>query len=517
MKLRNLIISAAAFPLFAAACADSGAGTSAGAGGTMASGGGGSRGGTTGTGGSAIGGKTGAGGVSPGVGGSGAVGGAGTGGTIGVGGSTGSGGATGTGGAATGKGGEAGGSRGTGGTVGIGGSMGNGSAGNNGSAGASAGSNGRGGIGGTAAGGTTGGTGGAFPFNPSYILGADISWATQHEAEGFSYSDGSSTKRMEQIMAENGFNYIRLRTFVDPSASDGYSPGQNWCGQADTVTMAKRVKSCGMGLLIDFHMSDTWASLGTNANAAAMPLAWRTLSKTVPATPVSTSTHLTNNLYQTAHDYVYGVMQALVAAGAKPDMVQIGNETNTGMSGISMGDWAEFSALVNAGIKAVRETDPSIIVWAQNGRPRPDSAGGSNFDGWVDEYLSGQSPYVPAIDEDGICGSTYGTTDNGADWTTSFGYVVDTYKVPVMSCEYTDKSPNSPAGALINGVMRALPNKLGRGSFIWEPADYPSTGINVAGTLFNLSGHVYTTNSAMTAYPTLAKSYGLPVPSGTCQ
>ena len=248
-------------------------------------------------------------------------------------------------------------------------------------------------------------------------------------------------------MAENGFNYIRLRTFVDPSASDGYSPGQNWCGQADTVTMAKRVKACGMGLLVDFHMSDTWASLGTNANAAAMPLAWRSLSQTVPSTPVSNATHLTNNLYQTAHDYVYGVMQALVAAGAKPDMVQIGNETNTGMSGISMSNWPAFSALVNAGIKAVRETDPKIIVWAQNGRPRPDSAGGSNFDGWVDDYLSGKSPHTPAIDEDGICGSTYGTTDNGADWTTCFSYVVDTYNKPVMSCEYTDESPNNAGRA----------------------------------------------------------------------
>jgi arabinogalactan endo-1,4-beta-galactosidase len=373
-------------------------------------------------------------------------------------------------------------------------------------------------TGGTGAGGATTGSGGSFPFNPAYIVGADISWTTQHEAQGYKYSDGTTQRPMEQIMAENGFNYIRLRTFVDPSASDGYSPGQQWCGQADTVAMAKRVKACGLGLLIDFHMSDTWASLGTNANAAAMPLAWRSLSQTVPSTPVSNTTHLTNNIYQTAHDYVYGVMQALVAAGAKPDMVQIGNETNTGMSGISMSNWPAFSALVNAGIKAVRETDPKIIVWAQNGRPRPDSAGGSNFDGWVDDYLSGKSPHTPAIDEDAICGSTYGTTNNGADWTTSFSYVVDTYKVPVMSCEYTNSAANTPAGATINKVMRALPNNLGRGAFIWEPADYPSAGTNVAGTLFNrdTTTKVYTTNSAMAAYPAAVKSYGLPVPAGTC-
>lgn len=360
-----------------------------------------------------------------------------------------------------------------------------------------------------------GGNGSPFPFKPAYILGADISWETQHEAEGYTYSDGKSTKTMSAIMAENGFNFIRLRTFVDPSASDGYSPGQNWCGQADTVTMAKRAKACGMGVFIDFHMSDTWESLGTNANPSAMPLAWRGLSQTVPSTPVSASTHLTNNLYQTAHDYVVGVMQALVAAGAKPDMVQIGNETNSGISGIPMSNWPAFSALVNAGITAVRETDPQIIVWAQNGRPRPNSAGGNNFTGWVDEYLSDKPPNTRSIDEDGICGSTYGTTDNGADWTTSFDYVISTYNKPVMSCEYSDQSPNSPAGAIINRVMRAFPNNRGRGSFIWEPADYPS--VNGSGTLFTLAGKVYTTNAAMTAYPTLAKSYNLAVPSGTCQ
>jgi arabinogalactan endo-1,4-beta-galactosidase len=191
----------------------------------------------------------------------------------GLGGAVGSGGLTGSGG------------RSTGGTTGSGGSAaGAPGSGGTGSGGAGSGGTGSGGTGtggsatgGTGAGGASTGAGGAFPFNPAYIVGADISWTTQHEAQGYKYSDGTTQRPMEQIMAENGFNYIRLRTFVDPSASDGYSPGQQWCGQADTVTMAKRVKACGLGLLIDFHMSDTWASLGTNANAAAMPLAWRSL------------------------------------------------------------------------------------------------------------------------------------------------------------------------------------------------------------------------------------------------
>jgi arabinogalactan endo-1,4-beta-galactosidase len=188
------------------------------------------------------------------------------------------------------------------------------------------------------------------------------------------------------------------------------------------------------------------------------------------------------------------VLTEFVAAGVKPDMVQVGNETNSSMSGVSMSNWANFSGLVNAGIRAVRETDPKIIVWAQHGRPRPDGG----FEPWADSYLGGN----PKIDVDGICGSTYGTTNNGDDWRQEFGYVISKYKLPVLSCEYSD-----PRRDLINSVMRALPNAMGRGTFLWEPTAFGDR------MLFDFAGSTYTANANMAAYATLARSYGLPVPS----
>jgi arabinogalactan endo-1,4-beta-galactosidase len=353
---------------------------------------------------------------------------------------------------------------------------------------------------------------GPFPFTPPFIVGADISWTLQDEAAGATYSDSTGKKPPEQIMAENGFNFIRLRTFVDPQAAGGYSR-QGFCDTAQTVLMTKRVKNCGMGVFVDFHMSDTWSSLGSQP----MPSAWTALSQVVPSTPVSKNT-TGSTIYQAAHDYVASVMQALVAGGVKPDMVQIGNETSSGMSGIDMSNWPAFSALVNAGITAVRETDPSIIVWAQNGRPR-DAAFGT----WVDDYLSDKAPHVPAIDEDGICGSTYGTTTTpaGDDWKQWFGYVVTTYDKPVMSCEYTDSAPDDDGGQVINMVMAGLPKNMGRGSFNWEPTRGSSKQSNL---LFNSNnadsegqfGNQYTVNANMAAYVTLARSHGMPVPSGTC-
>ncbi len=338
---------------------------------------------------------------------------------------------------------------------------------------------------------------GAFPFTPAYILGADISYTLQDEAGGAKYADASGVKPIEEIMADNGFNFIRLRTFVCPSCPGGYS-SQGFCDDKHTVEMAKRVKACGMGVFLDFHMADTWVSLGTGASPSAQPSAWKGM------TP--------SQMQTAAYNYTNMVVKEMADAGVTPDMVQIGNETNAGMSGIPISNWTDLSALIAAAIKGVTDVNPKIGIWVQNGRPRPDSAGGSNFDGWVDTYLGSKGTKL-AIN--GVCGSTYGTTNDGADWIESFSYVINTYNKPVLSCEYTVASPDDNAGQIINTkVMRGFPNHMGIGSFIWEPTRYPAVNSN---TLFTKSGDTYTTNAAMTAYPALAKSYGLPVPSGTCK
>ena len=240
--------------------------------------------------------------------------------------------------------------------------------------------------------------------------------------------------------------------------------------------MAKRVKACQMGLFLDFHMSDLWASIGHQY----VPSQWAGMNP--------------SQMQAAAYAYVKDTLDQMIAAGVKPDMVQIGNETNSRMSGVSMNDWDAFSGLVNAGIRAVRDTDPNIIVWGQHGRPRPDG----NFRPWVDAYLGN----APAIDVDGICGSTYGTTNNGDDWRQEFGYVIDKYQLPVMSCEYTDNRR-----ALINSVMAALPNGMGRGTFIWEPTAYSEHA------LFDRNGSQFRANARLAEYGPLAESLGLPVPS----
>lgn len=239
--------------------------------------------------------------------------------------------------------------------------------------------------------------------------------------------------------------------------------------------MARRVKACKMGLFLDFHMSDLWASIGEQH----VPSAWAGMSS--------------SEMNAAAYAHVKDVLGQMVAAGVKPDMVQVGNENNSRMSGVSMSNWAAYSGLANAGTQAVRDTDPNIIVVVQHGRPRPDGG----FSSWADSYMTN----TPPIDLDWICGSTYGTTCDGCDWISEFGRVIDTYGVPVLSCEYTDNRRN-----LINPIMRDFPNKMGRGTFLWEPSTYDRP-------IFNRDGNIMTPNGSMDEYARLAESYGLPVPA----
>ena len=72
-------------------------------------------------------------------------------------------------------------------------------------------------------------------------------------------------------MKAHGFNYIRLRTFVDPRAADGYDKINGFDDIAHTVAFGKQIKDAGMGLLVDFHYSDNWADPGKQC----VPVAWQ--------------------------------------------------------------------------------------------------------------------------------------------------------------------------------------------------------------------------------------------------
>ena len=190
-----------------------------------------------------------------------------------------------------------------------------------------------------------------------YIIGADISWVAEDEANGSVFYDHDQRGDVFQILKDHGFNYIRLRVFVNPASPKGYAATSKepFCDLEHTKIMAKRARAAGMGLLIDFHYSDTWADPGHQFK----PAAWENLD--FPA------------LKQAVYDHTHAVLTALKQQGTTPDMVQIGNEVTNGMiwpDGRAKDHFDNFAELLKSGIAAAHDVDPSIkiVLHHANGR-----------------------------------------------------------------------------------------------------------------------------------------------------
>jgi arabinogalactan endo-1,4-beta-galactosidase len=70
----------------------------------------------------------------------------------------------------------------------------------------------------------------------SFAKGADISWVTQMESSGYKFFDKNGNQQdLFALMKSLGFNSIRLRAWVNPSAG--------WCNTADVLAKAIRAKT----------------------------------------------------------------------------------------------------------------------------------------------------------------------------------------------------------------------------------------------------------------------------------
>ncbi|GAA0133310.1 hypothetical protein YSY43_01500 [Paenibacillus sp. YSY-4.3] len=176
------------------------------------------------------------------------------------------------------------------------------------------------------------------PFDPDdFIKGVDISTLQALEDIGVKYYEGGVEKDLLEILKNHGVNYVRLRVWNDPVQADGYND------KTHTIAMAQRVKAAGLKLLVDFHYSDFWADPGQQVK----PAAWQGYSF--------------GELKQAVYDYTSEVLTELEAVNAYPDMVQVGNEINSGMM-LPDGSTSRFdnlAELLKQGIQAVRDTTPA--------------------------------------------------------------------------------------------------------------------------------------------------------------
>ena len=328
-------------------------------------------------------------------------------------------------------------------------------------------------------------SGEAKPVSSSVVFdfyrGADISTVQEYERfrTRFFDVDGSETD-VFTLLKRHGFNAVRLRTFVSPSAQYGYAAAG--CGHADesygdkehVVAYAQKVRAAGMAFLLDIHYSDNWADPGKQI----IPSRWR---------GAKDSEEMADSVYQ----YTYDLISALKKVNASPDMVQIGNETTPGIlihvpnsdtdcwgNGVDKastsinGDMGTSSGKANAakyfkaGIRAVKAVSPQTktVLHIESIR-KPQTV---NW--WMEEIFKNQK--VPAE----VMGfSAYTAYGDGPpeDWKSLFEELSSKYPdLEFIVAEYNggDKGNHyeyDGSRKHIDQMVRGLDRWIG--AFLWEP------------------------------------------------
>lgn len=281
----------------------------------------------------------------------------------------------------------------------------------------------------------------------AFARGADISWLTQMEAEGYKFytpdADRKETECIRLLKVYCGINAVRLRVWVNPK--DG------WNGIADVVNKAKRAAAQGMRIMIDFHFSDSWADPGKQVP----PAKWKDLNL--------------NDMCKAVSAHVDETMQALKKQGITPEWVQIGNETTPGML-LPMGSVEnpeQLTRLNNAGYDAVKAVCPSakVIVHLDSGNDRWRfermfdllKAHGGRYD------MIGMSLYPYWAQEQGKPGGWVKLVD---DCLSNIDYLKNKYGKPVMICEIgMPYNKSAECRQLVTRLMKAPVE----GVFYWEP------------------------------------------------
>lgn len=308
--------------------------------------------------------------------------------------------------------------------------------------------------------------------NPDFIRGMDVSSVISLEQSGVKYYDENGVEKdLFRILSENGVNYIRVRVWNHPYDAQGNGFGGGNSDVQKAAEIGRRAAKYGMKLLVDFHYSDFWADPGKQK----APAEWSGLTVSQKA--------------QKVYDFTLGALDTIKNSGADIGMVQIGNETTNGICGVY--DWADRAQIFNAGARAVRAFDKSVLVAIHFTDPQK-----TDVIKWLADQLNGYK-----VDYDVFATSYYpywhGSLEN---LTAVLDYAAGKYGKRAMVAETsyaytltdTDSHPNTVAVCAndrgsdllwsftaqgqaeeVRGVMNAVNNVKdgkGLGVFYWEGA-----------------------------------------------
>lgn len=320
-----------------------------------------------------------------------------------------------------------------------------------------------------------------------YIKGADISTLLEVENAGGKFYDGGKNKELLDILSDYGINYVRLRLWNDPYAPDGTPYGAGGCDLPAVMKLAKRAKSHGMKVLLDYHYSDFWADPGKQI----LPKAWQ--DKTV------------EELERAVYEYTADTLSQLKKAGVMPDMVQVGNEITNGLMWPygRKPEYDNIARFISAGIRAVRDADPAVKIMLHLDN------GGRNdlYREWFDNYTTrGEDFDIIGLSYYPFWHGTMEELKNNMDDISvryakdlviaevSMGFTMEDYaeyeglaqderKGMATKPELVEKIEHSmtPQGQCeflceLFRIIDDVPNGRGKGFFYWEPAWLPING-----------------------------------------
>lgn len=305
-----------------------------------------------------------------------------------------------------------------------------------------------------------------LPFDNPYAFGLDLSFVLSAEKAGRTYYDLDGTEKSPwEIFRSHGYNWGRLMICNEPSR----------LGQSLDYVLegAQKLKEHNYRFLLDFMMSDGWS------NPMSQP------------TPVSLKDLSHKDRVEKFHDYVYNVINTLKKNDVAPDMVQVGNEISNGVfwpdGRVYYGEerkdksnWKELTDYLKAGVKAIREVDPSIEIMLH-----VDFGGDMQMS---DIFFTNMQKYK--VDYDLIAFSFYPWSHgNLMDLRDNLYYTIKKWQKPVVVVEtgyysvpssYFERKgvaapfPETPEGQknwfqAVNEIVMAAPDNMGRGVYWWEP------------------------------------------------
>ena len=173
-----------------------------------------------------------------------------------------------------------------------------------------------------------------IPTEDSFIRAADLSFLPEIEAAGVSFKYNNVVQDPLLTLKNAGVNYIRIRLWNNPI--NGHS------NLSEVKQLATKVRTHGMKVWLTVHYSDTWADPGNQTK----PVAWQNLNFSDLKSAVS-------------------VYTTQVVTEIKPEIIQIGNETNDGFlwpEGKLSTNETQYLELTNTAISSVKTANSATKI-----------------------------------------------------------------------------------------------------------------------------------------------------------